>query len=145
MTIILDPMMADHESKFERLARQVERIARIIDYEEGERHDARENNEGFENVFQNKNNVFNRENPRIIPCGQDADEVLARLRVNDGGERYQVTRIVEEVLNRVGLNVDFMNGPHFVSAFPQVVQMAEVPRGMKNPKIITKFAGEVGE
>ncbi|RYR50206.1 hypothetical protein Ahy_A07g036807 [Arachis hypogaea] len=27
MTTILNPMMADHESKFERLARQVERIA----------------------------------------------------------------------------------------------------------------------
>ncbi|RYR08360.1 hypothetical protein Ahy_B05g076010 [Arachis hypogaea] len=38
-----------------------------------------------------------------------------------------------------------MNQPHFVSAFPQVVQMAEVPRGVKNPKIITKFAREVGE
>ncbi|RYR53669.1 hypothetical protein Ahy_A06g028877 [Arachis hypogaea] len=56
MTIILNPMMANHESKFECLARQVERIARIVDYEEGERHDARGNNEGFENVFQNENN-----------------------------------------------------------------------------------------
>ncbi|XP_016204588.1 uncharacterized protein LOC107645076 [Arachis ipaensis] len=89
--------------------------------------------------------VLNRENPHIIPRGQNAYEVLARLRVNHGGERYQVTRIVEEVLNRVGLNVGFMNRPHFVSAFPQVVQMTEVSRGVKNPKIITKFAGEVGE
>ena len=51
MTTILNPMMADHESKFEHLARQVERIARIVDYEEGERHDARGNNERFENIF----------------------------------------------------------------------------------------------
>ena len=63
MTTILNPMMADHESKFERLARQVERIARIVDYDEDERHDARGNNEGFENIFQNENNVLNRENP----------------------------------------------------------------------------------
>ncbi|RYR15044.1 hypothetical protein Ahy_B04g071775 [Arachis hypogaea] len=40
MTTILNPMMADHESRFERLARQVERIARIVDYDEGERHNA---------------------------------------------------------------------------------------------------------
>ncbi|RYR10020.1 hypothetical protein Ahy_B05g078474 [Arachis hypogaea] len=74
MTTILNPMMADHESKFERLARQVERIARIVDYKEGERHDVRGNNEGFENVFQNENNVLNIENSHIVPCGQDADE-----------------------------------------------------------------------
>ncbi|RYR49116.1 hypothetical protein Ahy_A07g035418 [Arachis hypogaea] len=37
MTKILNPMMADHESKFDRFARQVERIARIVDYDEGER------------------------------------------------------------------------------------------------------------
>ncbi|XP_020999705.1 uncharacterized protein LOC110281638 [Arachis duranensis] len=142
MTIILNPMMADHELRFERLARQVERIARIVDYDEGERHNARGNNEGMENIFQNENNIPNRENPHVVPRGQNADDFLARLR---GGERYQVTRIVEEVLNQVGLNVGFMNQPHFVSAFSQVVQMAEVPRGVKNPKIVTKFAGEVGE
>ncbi|RYR78416.1 hypothetical protein Ahy_A01g003212 [Arachis hypogaea] len=51
MTIILNPMMADHESKFERLARQVEQIARIVDYDKGEGHNARENNEGFGNGF----------------------------------------------------------------------------------------------
>ncbi|RYR10170.1 hypothetical protein Ahy_B05g078644 [Arachis hypogaea] len=86
MTTILNPMMADHESKFEHLARQVERIARIVDYEEGERHDARGNNERFENIFQNGNNVLNRENPHIVFRCQDADEVLARLRANHGGE-----------------------------------------------------------
>ncbi|RYR28655.1 hypothetical protein Ahy_B01g052788 [Arachis hypogaea] len=58
MTTILNPMMADHESKFERLARQVERISRIVNYEEGERHDARKNNEGFKNMFQTENKCF---------------------------------------------------------------------------------------
>ncbi|RYR68506.1 hypothetical protein Ahy_A03g015009 isoform A [Arachis hypogaea] len=38
-----------------------------------------------------------------------------------------------------------MNQPHFVSAFSQIVQMVKVTRGVKNPKITTKFAGEVGE
>ncbi|XP_015966625.1 uncharacterized protein LOC107490365 [Arachis duranensis] len=142
MTTILNPMMADHESKFERLARQVERIARIVNHDKGERYNAKKNNEGAKNVFQNENNVLNRENPYVVPRCQNADDLLAKLR---GGERYQVTRIVEEVLNRVGLNVDFMNQSHFVSAFSQVVQMAEVPRGVKNLKIVTKFAGEVGE
>ncbi|RYQ82950.1 hypothetical protein Ahy_B10g101549 [Arachis hypogaea] len=60
MTTILNPMMADHELKFERLARQVERIARIKDYEEEEGHNPRGNNERLENIFQNENNAFNR-------------------------------------------------------------------------------------
>ncbi|RYR35238.1 hypothetical protein Ahy_A10g050384 [Arachis hypogaea] len=51
MTSILNPIMADHESRFERLDRQVERIARIVDYDEGERHNVRENNEGMESIF----------------------------------------------------------------------------------------------
>ncbi|RYR04656.1 hypothetical protein Ahy_B06g084428 [Arachis hypogaea] len=34
MTTILNPIMANHELKFDRLARQVERIARIVDYDE---------------------------------------------------------------------------------------------------------------
>ncbi|RYR62652.1 hypothetical protein Ahy_A04g020359 [Arachis hypogaea] len=101
MTTILNPMMADHESKFERLARQVKRIARIVDYDEGERHNARGNNEGMKNIFQNENYIPNRENPRLVHRNENADNVLHELR----GDRYQVTRIVEEVLNRVGLNV----------------------------------------
>ncbi|RYR59334.1 hypothetical protein Ahy_A05g025201 [Arachis hypogaea] len=107
MITILNPMMADHEVKFESLAIQVERIAQIVDYEEDERHDdARENNEGFKNVFQNENNILNRKNPHIVLRGQDADEVLARLRANHGGERYQVTRIMEEVLNQTKFDND---------------------------------------
>ncbi|RYR10942.1 hypothetical protein Ahy_B05g079431 [Arachis hypogaea] len=69
MTTILNPMMADHESRFERLARQVERIARIVDYDDGKRHNARGNNEGVENMFQNENNIPNRENPHVVPRG----------------------------------------------------------------------------
>ncbi|RYQ96602.1 hypothetical protein Ahy_B08g092423 [Arachis hypogaea] len=67
MNTILNPMMVDHESRFERLARQVERIARIVDYDEGERHNARGNNEGMENIFQNKNHIPNRENLTWFP------------------------------------------------------------------------------
>ncbi|RYR10765.1 hypothetical protein Ahy_B05g079245 [Arachis hypogaea] len=37
MTTILNPMMANHEKKFERVARQVKRIAQIVDYDEGNR------------------------------------------------------------------------------------------------------------
>ncbi|RYR26044.1 hypothetical protein Ahy_B02g060175 [Arachis hypogaea] len=69
MTAILNPMMADHESTFERLARQVERIARIVEYDEGERHNARGNNERVENIFQNENNIPNRKNPHVVPRG----------------------------------------------------------------------------
>ncbi|RYR38848.1 hypothetical protein Ahy_A09g044103 isoform B [Arachis hypogaea] len=37
MTTILNPIMADHETRFERLARQVERIARVVNYDKGGR------------------------------------------------------------------------------------------------------------
>ncbi|RYR51547.1 hypothetical protein Ahy_A06g026558 [Arachis hypogaea] len=66
LTTILNPMMADHESRFEHLARLIERIARIVDYDEGERHNARGNNEGIENIFQNENHVPDQENPRVV-------------------------------------------------------------------------------
>ncbi|XP_057760345.1 uncharacterized protein LOC130980710 [Arachis stenosperma] len=146
MTTILNPMMADHESKFECLARKSNELLESLIMMKEKGMMPRGNNEGFENIFQNKNNVLrNRDNPQLIPRGQNADDVLAQLCANQGSERYQVSRIVEDVLNRVGLNVGFMNRPHFVSTFPQVIQIAEVPRGVKNPKIITKFAGEVGE
>ncbi|RYR77835.1 hypothetical protein Ahy_A01g002490 [Arachis hypogaea] len=59
MTTILNPMMVDHESRFECLARQVERIAQIVDYDDGVRHNARGTNEGMENIFQNKNHIPN--------------------------------------------------------------------------------------
>ncbi|RYR34240.1 hypothetical protein Ahy_A10g048989 [Arachis hypogaea] len=68
MTKILNLMMADHEWKFERLARQVKRIARIVDYDESERHDAREINEGFKNIFQNKNNGKSSDNSPWSKC-----------------------------------------------------------------------------
>ncbi|RYR28504.1 hypothetical protein Ahy_B01g052647 [Arachis hypogaea] len=46
----------------------------------------------------------------------------------------------------MGINVGLMHHrPYFISAFPSAVQMTEVPMGVKNPKIITKFAGEAGE
>ncbi|RYQ82169.1 hypothetical protein Ahy_B10g100778 [Arachis hypogaea] len=64
-----------HDLKFERLARQVERIARIVDYEEGERHNARGNNEGFKNIFQNEKDVVNRENPHVVPRAHLAEKV----------------------------------------------------------------------
>ncbi|RYR22060.1 hypothetical protein Ahy_B03g067346 [Arachis hypogaea] len=88
---------------------------------------------------------FERDNLRIVHRDQNADNVLARMRINQRSERYQVTRIVEDVLSRVGFNVDFMNQLYFISAFLAAVQAAEVPRGVKNHKIVTKYAGEVGE
>ncbi|RYR20698.1 hypothetical protein Ahy_B03g065919 [Arachis hypogaea] len=89
MTTILNPMMADHESKFERLARQVEQIARIVDYEEGERHNARGNNEGFENIFLNEYNVFNREDPHVIPRAHLAEKVRQTELIKKEKEKYR--------------------------------------------------------
>ncbi|RYR26242.1 hypothetical protein Ahy_B02g060452 isoform B [Arachis hypogaea] len=129
VTTILNPILADNESKHDRLVKQVERITRIVDYDEG-------------NVF---NNPEREENiPYLVRRDQNADEVLNRLHTQRG-YHYQVTRIVEDVLNGMGINVGLMHRPYFVSAFPSAVQMTEVPMGVKNPKIITKFAGEGGE
>ncbi|RYQ84239.1 hypothetical protein Ahy_B10g103338 isoform A [Arachis hypogaea] len=85
MTTILNPMMADHESRFECLVRQVERITRIVDYDEGKRHNARGNNEVMENIFQNENQIPNRENPHVVPRGENADDYLAGLPIMDLG------------------------------------------------------------
>ncbi|RYQ98927.1 hypothetical protein Ahy_B07g086757 [Arachis hypogaea] len=71
MTTILNPMMADHESRFERLARQVDRIARIVDSDEGKRHNARGTNEGMENIFQNKNH----EKVAYVTMGSSEEEI----------------------------------------------------------------------
>ncbi|MDV3201230.1 MAG: hypothetical protein Q8877_03530 [Sweet potato little leaf phytoplasma] len=52
--------------------------------------------------------------------------------------------MVEKVLNRIGYNVGLANQPSFILAFPEWVQHAKIPRGMKIPKL-SKFAGEAGE
>ena len=36
MTTILNPILADNESKYDRLVKQVERITRIVNYDEGQ-------------------------------------------------------------------------------------------------------------
>ncbi|RYR50042.1 hypothetical protein Ahy_A07g036589 isoform A [Arachis hypogaea] len=54
MTTILNPMMADHKSRFERLTRQVERIARIVDYDEGESITLEEITRGWKIFFKMK-------------------------------------------------------------------------------------------
>ncbi|RYQ83894.1 hypothetical protein Ahy_B10g102774 [Arachis hypogaea] len=76
MTTILNPMITDHESRFDCLARQVKRIARIGYYDEGERHNARGNNGGMENIFKMKT-IFQ----------------IEKILILRGGECYQVTRV----------------------------------------------------
>ncbi|RYQ92527.1 hypothetical protein Ahy_B09g098754 [Arachis hypogaea] len=92
MTTILNPMMADHESRFERLARQVERIARIVDYDEGERHNARGNNERMENIFQNENHIPNRENPRMVPQTELMKKEKEKHRIEQRSKNKPFTR-----------------------------------------------------
>ncbi|XP_015964206.1 uncharacterized protein LOC107488024 [Arachis duranensis] len=146
MTTILNPMMANHETKFECVARQVERIAQIVDYDEGDRQNMEANPRDLGIDPRDRIDHINLDGnaPHIIRRDQNVDEVLARMRVKQRGEHYQDTRIVEDILNRVGINVGFRNQPYFVFSFYVVVQMAEVPKDVKNPKIVTKFAGEVG-
>ncbi|RYR34529.1 hypothetical protein Ahy_A10g049474 [Arachis hypogaea] len=65
MVTIMNPMTADHATKFDCLARQVERIAQIVDYDEGKRQNTRGNYEDFENLCQNENDALKgRENPQ---------------------------------------------------------------------------------
>ncbi|RYR08684.1 hypothetical protein Ahy_B05g076495 [Arachis hypogaea] len=111
MTTILNPIMADHETKFERLARQVERVARIVNYNEGDHQNLGVNPESLGNNPRDMNDNMNLDGnvPRVVRCDQNDDDVLDRIRVNQQEKCYQVTRIVEDVLNRVGINVGFMN------------------------------------
>ncbi|RYQ83489.1 hypothetical protein Ahy_B10g102175 [Arachis hypogaea] len=58
MTTILNPMMADHETKFERLARQVKRIAQIFYYDEGDRQNIEIIPEDLENMPRNRDVIY---------------------------------------------------------------------------------------
>ncbi|RYR67843.1 hypothetical protein Ahy_A03g014290 [Arachis hypogaea] len=121
MTTILNPMMADHESKFERLARQVEY------YEEGERHNARGNNDGFGNIFQNESNIFKRENPHIVLHGQNADEFLARLR--NARSRYYVSLPESEVVKIATMGLEFYMRKKLLNVhIPVLAHLAEKVR-----------------
>ncbi|RYR47630.1 hypothetical protein Ahy_A07g033572 [Arachis hypogaea] len=89
MTTILNPMMTDHESKFEHLARQVERIARIVDYDEGDQN-LQINQKNGMNIPENMGGDmhFERDTPQVVRRDQNVDKVLARMRANQHGERY---------------------------------------------------------
>ncbi|RYQ96699.1 hypothetical protein Ahy_B08g092540 [Arachis hypogaea] len=83
MITILNPILVDNESKYDRLVKQVERIARI------------------ENVGYNVENVFinpeREENvPYLIRQDQNTDEVLNRLHTQRG-YHYQRVRQVEKI------------------------------------------------
>ncbi|XP_057720244.1 uncharacterized protein LOC130934720 [Arachis stenosperma] len=144
MTNILNPILTDNESKYDQLVIQVERIVRIVDYDEGQPipQDLVVNQENEENVV---NNLEREENiSYLVRRDQNADEVLNRLHTQCG-YHYQVIRIVEDALNRMGINMGLMYRSYFVFSFPAVVQMTEVLMGVINLKIITKFIREAGE
>ncbi|RYQ84471.1 hypothetical protein Ahy_B10g103818 [Arachis hypogaea] len=77
MTTILNPMMADHESKFERLARQVERIARIVDYDEGSSDRTHEKEkEKYRNEQRSKSKPFTRKEKVAYVTMESSEEEL---------------------------------------------------------------------
>ena len=80
----------------------------------------------------------------LVNRNQNANLVLGQVRNNGLGGQQNINNMVENVLNRHGFNVGYANQPYFISAFPDVVQQTELPRGMKIPKF-SKFAGEAGE
>ncbi|RYR77977.1 hypothetical protein Ahy_A01g002691 [Arachis hypogaea] len=76
MTTILNPMMADHVTKFERLARQVERIARIVNYDEVDCNNVEVNPEDLENMPRNRDADIRLggDIPRVVQRGQNTDK-----------------------------------------------------------------------
>ncbi|RYR21623.1 hypothetical protein Ahy_B03g066930 [Arachis hypogaea] len=133
MTTILNPMMADHESKFERLARQVKRIARIVDYDEGEGHTARGNNEGFENEFQNENNVFNGENPHIKEKYRSEQQSKSKPFTPKEKVAYVTMESSEEKIDfETEVNLaELKKGPPYVCSLLKKLPMSERPNDSK--------------
>ena len=62
-----------------------------------------------------------------------------------GHQNQNITRVVEQVLNRFVFNVSFANQPFFVSAFPDYIEQAKMLWAWKIPKSLTMFFGENGE
>ena len=58
----------------------------------------------------------------FVNRGQNADQVLQRLRKNNIGGHQNLTRAVKQVLNCFGFNVGYANQPYFISAFLDYVQ-----------------------
>ena len=53
----------------------------------------------------------------FVNRGQNASQVLQRLRQNNTGGHQNLTRVlVEQVLNQFGFNVGYANQPYFVFA-----------------------------
>ncbi|RYR61605.1 hypothetical protein Ahy_A04g018794 [Arachis hypogaea] len=83
MTTILNPMMVDHETKFEYLASQVERIAQIVDYDKSDRQNLGMNSDDLGNNPRDMNDNVNLDGNvhHVVRCDQNADDVLDRIRV----------------------------------------------------------------
>ncbi|XP_016164136.1 uncharacterized protein LOC107606608 [Arachis ipaensis] len=139
MVTVLNPLLENTNTRIEQLNRQVNRISTVVNLEENDNQGLR-----FDNVNQNGGAIPNY-NVHMPRHGQNADDMLERLRQNNLGGHYNLARNVEQILNRLGFNVGCLNRPYFVSAFPECVQQAELPRGWKIPKSLTKFSGEENE
>ena len=148
MATVITPIIESNNTRYEQLARQVNRIASIVDNVAEPINQPRVGDEthnlGPEHIpAQPENQII--DDIQIVNRGQNADQVLQRLRQNNAGGHHNLTRAVEQVLNHFGFNVGYANQPHFVSAFPDYVQQVEIPQGRKPPKSLTKFSGESGE
>ncbi|XP_016192812.1 uncharacterized protein LOC107633726 [Arachis ipaensis] len=139
MVTVLNSLLENTNTRIEQLNRQVNRIATVVNLEENDNQGLR-----LDNVNQNGGAIPNYD-VHMPRHGQNADYMLERLRQNNLGGHYNLARNVEQVLNRLGFNVGCLNRPYFVSAFPECVQQAELPRGWKIPKSLTKFSGEENE
>ncbi|RYQ80608.1 hypothetical protein Ahy_Scaffold1g106909 [Arachis hypogaea] len=134
MVTVLNPLLENTNTRIEQLNRQVNRIATVVNLEENDNQGLR-----FDNVNQNGGAIPNYD-VHMPRHGQNTNDMLERLRQNNLGGN--LARNVEQVLNCLGFNVGCLNRPYFVSAFPEYVQQAELPRGWKIPKSLTKFSGE---
>ncbi|RYR75525.1 hypothetical protein Ahy_A01g000067 [Arachis hypogaea] len=80
------------ENNFNHYNNIPKRIARIVDYDEGGRQNLEGNYEGFKNFLKNENEDarLGRKNPRVVCRGQNADDMLARLRANQENEVVKI-------------------------------------------------------
>ncbi|MED6185962.1 hypothetical protein PIB30_062157 [Stylosanthes scabra] len=93
LTSILNSIMADTNSKYDYLANQVERVSQLV------HDDNTENQNNAENIIENN---LGGGNVRIVQRSQNVEQVLHEVRNLNRIDQYNVTRVVEKVLNRVG-------------------------------------------
>ncbi|MED6186758.1 hypothetical protein PIB30_069794 [Stylosanthes scabra] len=125
MATVLTPMIENNNARIDQVAQQVNELAENI------------------NPQPLRHQMYNHRNPPVILERGDARN---RAQGANAAQAYEnnITQAVEQILNRAGFNLRVTNQPYFVSPFPNFVQQAELPRGIKVPKDLVQKAVEDG-